>query len=160
MTFDNRYWGSQPNHYFTLHQHEDGQQLCIPLCWCFTEPKDQSPAQLADDRSLKTKLRSPDPGSSEPGACFQKIKGCWGRCVHSYAEHTNASIEALQSESIRVFKSGPLSTCAGWRCVTWTVCAPVSWGYTLLSSSNGSLPSAPLPCGLWEWLWAPLLCFL
>lgn len=40
------------------------------------------------------------------------------------------------------------------------VSAPLSWGYTLLSSSSGSLPSAPLPWGLCEWLCAPLLCFL
>lgn len=66
----------------------------------------------------------------------------------------------LRWECVHVVKCVYLSMCARGCRVGVRVSAPLSWGYTLLSSSSGSLPSAPLPWGLWEWLCAPLLCFL
>lgn len=169
VTFDNHCRGSQTNHssslctsmkmrsclFHSAHASQS-QKMRVPLSLLTCAPFDRSPKnEAALPWSRLFRVRSP----------FSKIKGCWGRRVHSYAEHTNAaqalqSDACLRSESIRVLKSVPLSVCAGRRCVTWTVSASVSWGYTLLSSSKGSLPSAPLPCGLWEWLCAPLLCFL
>lgn len=70
--------------------------------------------------------------------------------------HTNTSKMALESDvclrCVHVVKCVYLSVCVckGVSGVERRVSAPLSLGYTLLSSSSGSLPSAPLPWGLWE----------
>lgn len=98
--------------------------------------------------------------------CFKNRKGLLRKkcpllcCGYKHIFMALESDVCLRWECVHVVKCVYLSMCARGCWVGARVSAPLSWGYTLLSSSSGSLPSAPLPWGLWEWLCAPLLCFL